>query len=195
VPDPLAPLFEDLRSRALPRVQPPGPAAARRTVHRRATVRAAALATVVMAAGGAFIVSQRGDGDGVAPAAVPSVSFSAFAEPYVSGVPWRGREDKADIARGLVPGAEQEGVVDGSQDIGMDLDEGRYVLRVGCSGPAPLPVTILLDDQIDQQDSIACADSGTAAEYEFTMARAGSLRVIMGSGGQFDAYAFKVTKK
>ncbi|UQU67926.1 hypothetical protein COUCH_17310 [Couchioplanes caeruleus] len=195
MPDPLAPLFEDMRRRALPRVQPPGPAAARRTVHRRATVRAAALATVVMAAGGTFIISQRGGGDGVAPASVPSASFSAFAEPYVSGMPWRGRPDKADIARGLVPGAQQEGVVDGSQDIGMDVGKGRHLLRVGCSGPAPLPVTILLDDEVDQQDTIACTDAGTAAEYEFTMAREGSLRVVMGSGGQFDAYAFKVTKK
>jgi hypothetical protein len=169
----------------------------RRTVHRRATVRAAALAAVVMAAGGTFIVTQRGDGrgDGVAPASVPSASFSAYAEPYVSGMPWQGRPDKDEIARGLVPGAQQEGVVDGSQDIGMDVGKGRYVLRVGCSGPAPLPVTILLDDRIDQQDSIDCADSGTAAEYEFTMAREGSLRVIMGGGGQFDAWAFKVTKK
>ena len=200
MPDHLTPLFDDLRRQALPRVQPPGAAAARRTVHRRATVRATVAAAVVMVAGATFIVTQRGDGDGTV---MPASSASASAWPYASGFPgpgasgelWRGAPNKVEIAAGLVPGADHTDVMaDSSQDVGMQAEAGRHRLRVGCSGPAPLPVSILLDDTLDQQDTIACTDSGVVEEYEFTMAEAGSVRVIIGSEGQFDAYALKLTR-
>jgi len=200
VPDHLSPLFDDLRRQALPRVQPPGADAARRTVHRRVTAQAAAAAVVVMAAGVTFGLIQRGEGDATV---VPASSASGSAGPMISGWPvpeasgqlWRGLPNKVEIVDGLVPGADHVDVMgDFDQDIGMDTAAGRHRLRVGCSGPAPLPVTILLHDRIDQQHSLACADSGVVEEYEFTMAEAGSVRVIVGGGGQFDAYALKLTK-
>ncbi|MEV4701978.1 hypothetical protein [Actinoplanes sp. NPDC049316] len=193
MPDPLAPLFEDLRRQALPRVQAPGAAAARRTVHRRVTVQAAALAAVVMAAGGTFIVSQRG-GDGGTPAVAPSSMVSDFPVPASSAALWQGT-DQAGIVHSLVPGAQHWDVMgEDTQDVGMQAGKGAHTLRVGCSGPAPLAVTMLLNDKLDQQHTIACTDSGVVHDFGFTMARAGSVRVLLG-GGQFDAYALKVTKK
>ncbi len=200
MPDHLTPLFDDLRRQALPRVQPPGADVVRRTVHRRVTAQAATAAVVVMAAGVTFGLAQRGEGDGTV---VPASSASGSAAPMISGWPvpeasgqlWRGLPNKVEIVGDLVPGADHTDVMaDSSQDVGMQAEAGRHRLRVGCSGPAPLPVSILLHDMIDQQHSIACADSGVVEEYEFTMTEAGSVRVIVGNGGQFDAYALKLTR-
>ena len=200
MPDDLTPLFADLRRQALPRVRPPGADAARRTVHRRATVQAATAAAALLAAGGSFLYAQRPGTDGtVTPAAPPSASTMAFVSgepiPESSGAVRRGLPNKARIAGGLVPGADHAGVVsDFAEDVGMAAEAGRHRLRVGCSGPAPLPVTILVDNDIEQQHTLSCADSGVVEEYEFTLAEAGSVRVLIGSGGQFDAYALKLTK-
>ena len=199
MPDHLDPLFDDLRRRELPRVRPPGAEAVRRTVHRRATVRATAYAVVLMAAGGSFVLAQRsGAGDGVAPAAPPSSSAMAFSGgpvPSSSEGLWRGLPDKSQIVAGLVPAADHTDVMaDFTQDVGLEAQAGRHRLRVGCSGPAPLPVTIMLGSTVDQQDTIPCEDAGVVREYELTLTAAGSVRVLLGSGGQFDAYALKLTK-
>ncbi|GAB2585758.1 hypothetical protein Aab01nite_52480 [Paractinoplanes abujensis] len=186
--DPLTPLFDDLRTRTLPQVQPPGTEAARRTVHRRATVRASVVAAVVIAAGGAFIIDQRNDYQNTI---VPASS----ASPSASGMLWRGRADKVEVAAALVPGASHADVMDAfDQDVGIEATEGRYRLRVGCSGPTELPFTILLNGTVDQQSSVDCTDAGEAREYELTMPRAGSVRIVFSSIGQFDAYALKLTK-
>lgn len=185
--DPLTPLFDDLRRRTLPEVQAPGAQAARRTVHRRATVRASALAAVAIAAFGSYVVTQRDNGGAVLPAA--SVSASASAP-----VSW-GRPDKAEVAAALVPGADDAGVMgEYSHDHSYESTGGNYRLRVGCSGPAPLAITILLDGVIDQQNSVPCVDDGTVRDYEFTMPRDGSVRVLVG-GGLHDAYALKLTRR
>lgn len=200
MPDHLSPLFDDLRRQALPRVQPPGADAARRTVHRRVTAQAATAAVVVMAAGVTFGLSQRGEGDEtVVPASSASMSagpmISGFPVPEASGQLWRGLPNKVDIVDGLVPGADHVDVMsDATRDIAMAAGKGRHRLRVGCSGPASLPVTILLDNEIEQQEMIACKDSGVVREYTFDVAKAESVRVILGSGGQFDAYALKLTE-
>lgn len=181
--DPLTPLFDDLRRRTLPQVQAPGTEAVRRTVHRRATVRASALAAVALAAFGTFVVSQR-DNDG---AVLPAASASASAS--------HGRPDRVEIATALVPGADHIDVMgEETHDVGYESPGGNYVLQVGCSGPAPLAITILLDGAIDQQNSVPCADEGVARDYEFTMPRDGSVRVLVG-GGQSDAYALKLTER
>ncbi|MDY7090418.1 MAG: hypothetical protein SYR96_35685 [Actinomycetota bacterium] len=184
--DPLTPLFDDLRRRTLPEVQAPGAEAARRTVHRRATVRASALAAVAIAAFGSYVVTQRDNGGAVLPAA--SASASAPALP--------GRPDKAEVAAALVPGADHADVVMGeySQDVGYNASSGNWLLRVGCSGPSPLAITILLDGAVEQQNSVPCTDDGTVRDYVFTMPRDGSIRILVG-GGLHDAYALKLTER
>lgn len=189
MPDQLSPLFDDLRGRALPQVRPPGADAARRTVHRRATVRASALAAVVLVAFGTFVVTQRNSGGTVLPVA------SASAEPSASSDLWTGRPDKAEVAAALVPEAtytDEMGASD--QHVELEADEGPYRLTVGCSGPASLPFTIMLDDQVDQDGMLDCTDDGEAGDYELTMPRVGTVTVVFGRGGQFNAYALKLTK-
>ncbi|MEV7622644.1 hypothetical protein [Actinoplanes sp. NPDC089786] len=205
MPDQLSPLFDDLRGRALPQVRPPGPDAARRTVHRRATVRASVLAAVVLAAFGTFIVTQRTSGGTVLPAASASAGPSASSDlepgrldeagPSASSEFGSGRLDKAEVAAALVPGATYTDEMDASgQNVELEAAEGLYRLTVGCSGPASLPFTIMLDDQVDQDGVLDCTDDGEAGDYEFTMPREGTVTVVFDQGGQFDAYALKLTK-
>lgn len=185
--DPLAPLFDDLRRTTVPHVRAPGPDAARRTVHRRATVRATAVAAVVLAAGTTFVVNQRGDGNGAVPAEQPSASASAML--------WRGWPDKTVIAAELVPGADYEDVMgEEPQVFETEAGAGRHRVRVGCSGPAPLPFFIVVDNQMIRQDTIPCTDAGTVRDYEFTTTEAVPVRFVLGNAGQFDAYALKLTK-
>ncbi|MEV6629310.1 hypothetical protein AB0M54_01000 [Actinoplanes sp. NPDC051470] len=221
MPDQLSPLFDDLRGRALPQVRPPGPDAARRTVHRRATVRASVLAAVVLAAFGTFVVTQRTSGGTVLPAASASAGPSASSDlepgrldeagpsassdlepgrldeagPSASSEFGSGRLDKAEVAAALVPGATYTDEMDASgQNVELEAAEGLYRLTVGCSGPASLPFTIMLDDQVDQDGVLDCTDDGEAGDYEFTMPREGTVTVVFDQGGQFDAYALKLTK-
>ncbi|MBU2667020.1 hypothetical protein KOI35_26255 [Actinoplanes bogorensis] len=184
--DPLTPLFDDLRRRTLPQVQPPGTEAARRTVHRRVTVQAATLAAVVMVAGGSYIVAQRD--------ATPyTMEVVASASPSTDL--WRGRADKAEIAAALVPGFTHSDIMgEFPQDVGMAADAGRYRLRVGCSGPAPLPLTIMINGTVDRQETIVCTDAGSAREFELNVLSGGSVRVIFGNQGQFAAYALKLSR-
>ncbi|MBM2620583.1 hypothetical protein JIG36_34285 [Actinoplanes sp. LDG1-06] len=189
MPDPLNSLFDDLRRDTLPQVRPPGAEAARRTVHRRATVRAAALAAVVIAVGGTWIVSQRNLDGTITPAA------SASASTYASDMLWRGRADKTEIAAALVPGASHSDVMaEHDQDVGLEADGGNYRLRVGCAGPAPLPVTVMVNETVDQQQTLQCTDDGVARDFEITVPSAGSVRVILSGIGQFDAYALRLEK-
>ena len=187
MPDDLTPLFEDLRRRELPRVPSTGTGAIRRTLHRRAMVRGGAAAVVVTTATVTLFAAQRGD-------TVRPITPAAPA-PHTSTGLWRGLPNKAEIAGGLVPGADHADVMGTfPHDVGMEIGAGRHHLRVGCSGPAPLPLTILLDDKVDQRHTVACEDAGAVADYEFTVPGAARVRIVLGNQGQFDAYALKVTK-
>jgi hypothetical protein len=189
--DPLISRFEDLRQHSLTQIQAPGAASARRTVHRRATVKAAGIAAVVMAAGTTFVVAQHGNNNGMA--ATPSPS--GYPSPSASAGPWQGLPNKTEIAAGLVPGADTEVATGAGYDHGFNVDKGQFRVRVGCSGPAPLPITIRLNNRINQQHTIPCTDAGVMVEYKITMRKAGDVNVFVGGSkgeGKYDAYALEL---
>jgi hypothetical protein len=127
VTDQLEDLFAELRAETIPRIQPPGPAVAHRTVRRRRLVRSAAACVVVVAAVGVGAQMVR-----PAPAPRPAGTDPAVLAERQQRAAATITGDGTDHAYVVL---DYRGMADGQTVASRPLLAATYILQMACSGP------------------------------------------------------------